>query len=160
MPAITCNVEELGVPAYTADVATFGEKVTALREHQGWTQVELARRATIHVQTVNDIEHGRNKGGLQSRSKLARAFGISLAELDEPQEEQPHVALSHPFASLTEADLVATIIAIVKEIERRRHAHDLPPAPPPEPHPPRHPRRRRQSPRGGSKPAVGKKGQP
>lgn len=67
--------------AYTEPV-TFAQRVIALREEKGWSQAELARQADLNGQTVHNIEHGRNQGGRVSRTKLAKAFGMSVAELE------------------------------------------------------------------------------
>lgn len=151
------GLDALGCYAYTAGVR-YGDRVKALRKERGWSRAELARRSDLDSQTIYRIESGRIKDGHKSRVNLSKAFGITLDELSglPPKGAIPNADVVNPFASLAEADLVATIIALVKEIERRRDSHDLPPAPPPEPHPPSHTRRHRESPRSGLKPDVDK----
>lgn len=99
-----CGPDRIGVSAYTERV-TFAKLVVSLREKQGWSQKELARRAHLHGQTVHNIEHGRNRGGRLSRTKLARAFGMSVAELESDSTIQTHEGdpVSGPVSTADEA---------------------------------------------------------
>lgn len=134
----------IGGAAYTATM-TFGERVRDLRIDRGWSQAELGRRAHMHGQTINNIEHGRNKGGWKSRKKLAEVFGIPLAEFDGQPLRKGDPNVVTPFASLTAAsdkDLLDWIALIVRELERRGHPPDSPTPPTsptkPTPRPRRH----------------------
>lgn len=136
----------IGELAYTA-LVTLGQRVKALRLEQGWTQKELARRANIHSQTINNIEHGRNKGGWKSRMKLAQVFGISVAELagTTSQEAASHAKDSSltSIASWTDTRLLQGVFRIVRELERRGLSTDLPPTSPAPAKSPTRPRRHR-----------------
>jgi transcriptional regulator with XRE-family HTH domain len=113
---------------------TLAQRVAAMMRDRGWTQKELAKRSGLNSQTVHNIVHGKNKGGLASRRGLAKAFGISIAELDEQQwppkrQEQPEhgesvISNRITLASLTEKQLQDGIVAIVQELERRKGRSD------------------------------------
>ncbi len=52
------------------------------RKARGWSQAELARRASLNVTTVNLIENGRMLPYATQLSKIATALGI-------PEDEAP-----------------------------------------------------------------------
>jgi transcriptional regulator with XRE-family HTH domain len=61
--------------------ALFGERIRDLRERSGMTQEELARRARISRQHMNQIENGRQLPGLRPAGRIARALGTTLKNL-------------------------------------------------------------------------------
>ena len=63
------------------------KKVRALREAEGWSQSELARRAGLHSTTVSVIESGRWKPGQGQIEKLAAALGVEPADLKDVSED-------------------------------------------------------------------------
>lgn len=133
----------VGLTAYSVGV-TVGERVRALREEKGWSKVELARRAHLNSQTIFRIEHGLIQAGWESRKKLSKAFGISIAALaaeDSADEETPS-----PFtalASLSDKVLLDGVFRIVRELENRGLRPDPPTPPAPGAKPPPRPRRHR-----------------
>jgi XRE family transcriptional regulator, regulator of sulfur utilization len=58
-----------------------GERVRNLRSTRGWRQIDLAEEAGIHENYVSDLELGRKEICLRSLQTLARAFGMTAAEL-------------------------------------------------------------------------------
>ncbi len=62
----------------------FGARVRELRIHQGWSQEELAERCGLHRTYVGAIERGEQNVSLINIDKMARALGVSLAELFAP----------------------------------------------------------------------------
>lgn len=62
-------------------VPGFGEKVRELREAKGWSQAELAERASTHFTTVSKIEKGDRSASFQLALRLAEAFGVSVMRL-------------------------------------------------------------------------------
>jgi transcriptional regulator with XRE-family HTH domain len=42
-------------------MTTFGNNVRQLRKSKGWTRVQLCGRSSVHINTIADIENGRNK---------------------------------------------------------------------------------------------------
>ncbi|MBN9615424.1 MAG: helix-turn-helix transcriptional regulator [Acidobacteriales bacterium] len=58
-----------------------GERIRDLRSTRGWRQIDLAEEAGIHENYVSDLELGRKEICLRSLQTLARAFGMTTAEL-------------------------------------------------------------------------------
>lgn len=59
----------------------FGTKLRSLREQHGWSQEEFADRAGMHRTYVSSIERGIRNPTLSVLERLAKALGISMAEL-------------------------------------------------------------------------------
>lgn len=53
------------------------------REHRGLTQQELATRAGISKPYLSQVETGKRKGAVETRSAIARALGVPLDVLVE-----------------------------------------------------------------------------
>jgi transcriptional regulator with XRE-family HTH domain len=58
-----------------------GHVIHNLRAEQGWTQGQLAKRADMNKATVVSIEKMDRNHGRETYEKVARAFGLSVAEL-------------------------------------------------------------------------------
>ena len=67
----------------------FGASVRAARGRLDISQEELAERAGLHRTYVCDIERGARNVSLKSIEKIARALGVSLAELFLAAEAAP-----------------------------------------------------------------------
>jgi transcriptional regulator with XRE-family HTH domain len=54
------------------------ERVRKAREHRGWSQKELAKRATVHHVVLNRLEKG-HKSGVQAETirRLAEALHVT-----------------------------------------------------------------------------------
>ena len=66
----------------------FGQRVIDLREKQGWTRRELAKRSGLHEQHLLKIEQGlRKRIEGDTIIRLARAFACSADYLLGLQEE-------------------------------------------------------------------------
>ncbi|NLG69890.1 MAG: helix-turn-helix transcriptional regulator, partial [Firmicutes bacterium] len=61
--------------------AVFGQRVREMRTRQGLTQQQLAQRAGMHPAYVGGIERGERNITLDGVDRLARALGVSPAEL-------------------------------------------------------------------------------
>ena len=59
----------------------FGRRVRELRTQQGLTQQQLGRKAGMHPAYVGGIERGERNITLDGVERLARALGVSPAEL-------------------------------------------------------------------------------
>ena len=55
-----------------------GERICLLRQKQGWSQAELAKRLCISPSTVGMYEQGRREPSLSGAVELSRVFGISV----------------------------------------------------------------------------------
>jgi transcriptional regulator with XRE-family HTH domain len=56
----------------------FGQLLKAVRQHVGWTQLQLADKSGVPVGTVRDYEQGKRDPLLSTAGKLADALGVSL----------------------------------------------------------------------------------
>lgn len=59
----------------------FGERLRELRSKKGISQEELAERAGLHRTYVSSVERGERNISLVNIEHLARALGVTLAEL-------------------------------------------------------------------------------
>ncbi len=65
-----------------------GQRVRGLRQRQGMTQAELARRSGVSVRFLGQIEGGEGNVSLEKLEQVARALGVSPgALLMDAQEE-------------------------------------------------------------------------
>ncbi|TDV17243.1 helix-turn-helix domain-containing protein [Paraburkholderia caballeronis] len=62
-------------------VRDFGVIVRRLREARGWSQEQLAEHAGLNRSYVGEIERGTVIASIVTVEKLARAFGVSIADL-------------------------------------------------------------------------------
>lgn len=67
----------------------FGSAVRALREAQGWSQEQLAAQAELNRSYLGEVERGAATPSLATIDKLARALGVSGAELLRRCEPAP-----------------------------------------------------------------------
>jgi transcriptional regulator with XRE-family HTH domain len=73
----------------------FGARLQALREQAGISQTELAKRAGISVDSVQNWEQERTKPRLDALGQLAAALGVSLdmlvlaPEAKGPRKKRP-----------------------------------------------------------------------
>ena len=59
----------------------FGKRLRQLREERGWSQEEFADRAGLHRTYVSAVERGVRNPTLSVIERLAKALGVSLAEM-------------------------------------------------------------------------------
>ena len=65
-----------------SNIETIGDKIKQLRNKQGLTQDELARKSDLPYTTLTKIETNViTKPSIQTVMKIARGLGISLDEL-------------------------------------------------------------------------------
>ncbi len=56
--------------------------IRELREERGWTQLDLANRLGVTPATVYNWERGKYEPKASQLRALARAFGVSMDEID------------------------------------------------------------------------------
>ncbi len=63
-----------------------GQWVEEERERQDLTQMQLASKAGLHLQTIFGIESGKTrKPGLETMQKIVAALGRTMDDLPEPE---------------------------------------------------------------------------
>jgi transcriptional regulator with XRE-family HTH domain len=66
----------------TRDICiALGDRIRTLRLERGWRQIDLAEEAGIHENYVSDLELGQKEICLRLLQTVARAFGMTTAEL-------------------------------------------------------------------------------
>ncbi len=65
-------------------------RLRVLRAERGWSQNELADRASVSRQTINAIETGKYDPSLLLAFKLAHIFSLTIEELFFPTEDGLH----------------------------------------------------------------------
>lgn len=105
---------------------TPGERIAAIRERRGLTQMELARLARVSVSTVSKAERGEITPRLETLHKIARVLRVNTSMIADPARPEPpdaapveqwddvRAALYHPAAPgdgepPTEAGVLAVI---------------------------------------------------
>jgi putative transcriptional regulator len=65
-------------------------RLKTMREAQGWSQGELARRLGVSRQTINAVETDKYDPSLPLALRMAKLFGVAVPELFidhwEPEE--------------------------------------------------------------------------
>jgi DNA-binding XRE family transcriptional regulator len=78
-PAAQDPVQRCGEAAAKA----LGTRVRQLRNERGWSQEHLAELANIHRTYMWGIERGVRNPSLRHLAQIARALGVSIADLFE-----------------------------------------------------------------------------
>lgn len=73
--------------------ARFGARVREARGQQGLTLEELAASAGISRATLSNMERGEHSPSLNAATDVARALGVSLAQLLGEEERRPTVTI-------------------------------------------------------------------
>ncbi len=58
-----------------------GKRIRSLRKERGWSQEEFAHRSGLNRSYMSDIESGKSDISISRLLKVARGFGITIAEL-------------------------------------------------------------------------------
>lgn len=66
------------------------ENVRQLRTDRGWSQGRLAEEIGVSYPRISEIENGNANPKLHTISRIAEAFGVSVADLlsDRPKKNQ------------------------------------------------------------------------
>lgn len=62
-------------------LAALGRNVRRRREARELTQEKLAEKASLDPTYISDIERGRRNPGIKNVARLAKALGLTTAEL-------------------------------------------------------------------------------
>jgi transcriptional regulator with XRE-family HTH domain len=63
------------------------KRLRELREQRRWSQMELSRQSGVSQSFINYLEAGLKQPTLTTMNKLASAFGVSIAELLDSNEQ-------------------------------------------------------------------------
>jgi transcriptional regulator with XRE-family HTH domain len=58
-----------------------GSRIQKLRRQENWSQEDLAFKAELHRTYISHLEGGKRQISLETVSKIAKGFGISMSEL-------------------------------------------------------------------------------
>lgn len=67
----------------------FGENLKAIRIKRGMTQDELAELLNTSKQVISRYENGQRYPKISAAARIAKALGVSLAELNGDPQPQP-----------------------------------------------------------------------
>ena len=62
-------------------------RLQELMDARGWTQADLADRAGIQQPHISKLIRGKNRPSINTASKVARAFGVSIEDVWPVREE-------------------------------------------------------------------------
>jgi len=102
-------------------MARWGEAVAGLLEEQGMTQVELARLAGVHPETVSHVVHGGHCS-TETLEKLAAALDVDLGELFGAPADERTVLLKRDrvVASVLRELSAAVSASVLRELSERQ----------------------------------------
>ena len=111
-------------------------KLRVLRAERGLTLRQAAERVRVRPATLSDIEHGRSQPHDVTLAKIAKAYGVPLADLleepvpldDAPQEtgSLPHVRRPHDSIEVSDEVKKASVrLEKVRQILDARDAGKL-----------------------------------
>ena len=69
------------MPKHDSVLAVLGRNVRQQRDAKTFTQEKLAEKSGLDPTYISDIERGRRNPGIKNVAKLAKALGLSTAEL-------------------------------------------------------------------------------
>ena len=103
-------------------MAEFGARLKALRLQYGFTQADLAQRSHLGQSTISALETGRHSPWPSTRRTLAKAFQMTLAELDAAT--RPPRSVMGPGAELEESGSPVALpeSSVVKHVAGTRTA--------------------------------------
>lgn len=86
-------VEEAAGSGSGSVSSRFGARVREARSRQGLTLEDLASAAGISRATLSNLERGEHSPSLNAATDVARALGVSLAQLLGEEERRPTVTI-------------------------------------------------------------------
>ena len=110
-------------------------KLRVLRAERGLTLRQAAERVRVRPATLSDIEHGRSQPHDVTLAKIAKAYGVPLADLleelvpsaDAPQETRPlhHVRMPHDSIEVSDEVKADVRLEKVRQILAARDAGNI-----------------------------------
>jgi transcriptional regulator with XRE-family HTH domain len=107
-------------------------KLRVLRAERGLTLRQAAERVRVRPATLSDIEHGRSQPHDVTLAKIAKAYGVPLADLleepvplaDAPQETGPVYHVRRPHDSMEVSDEVKEASVRLEKVRQILDARD------------------------------------
>ena len=97
----------------------FGAEVARRRGVLGWTQEELGKRAGLQAQRIRGVERAYGATSLAVAAKIAKAFGVRLAELFPSKGLSPAaLELARRFDELENPAQREAILKLISETAR------------------------------------------
>ena len=94
--------------------ATLGPLIRAAREGRGWSQEELAQKASTSRRTVGSIERGDTTGQVKVVQRVLDALGVVDGLVAEPDVKTFVQTITPLLQRLTEAERAQVMPAIVR----------------------------------------------
>ena len=92
--------------------ASIGKNIREARETRGWTQEQLAEKASMHAAFLGQIERGVKKPSLKTLKQVADALGLKAGELLDEAAPPRH-------GRAAEADVVSDFFRAYKPDDLR-----------------------------------------
>jgi transcriptional regulator with XRE-family HTH domain len=107
-------------PCIGIDVNGIGQRIREARSRRGWSQNELASRASVKQPTLQRIEAGlRQDPSIRTIAALAAALGMTI---DSLVDQAAAIATPHSDASQLAFDAIEELTRHVAEVEERLEA--------------------------------------
>jgi XRE family transcriptional regulator, regulator of sulfur utilization len=65
----------------TGFLKKLGQRIAALRKRAGFSQETLAEKASVHRTYIGFVEQGKRNPTADNLNKIARALGVSVADI-------------------------------------------------------------------------------
>lgn len=85
---------------------SIGAKIKQMRLIHGWSQVELARRAFVHHDTLQRIENDKQPAGPKVLRSIAAAFDMHLDDLQTKSPEEAPTGFQEKMQRLIDISLM------------------------------------------------------
>jgi transcriptional regulator with XRE-family HTH domain len=76
-----------------ADLAKIGDRLHKLREECGWGLKDLGQRTNLSKAHLSRLESGERQPSLRALIDMARAYGLSISSLLEPEPEAENLVV-------------------------------------------------------------------
>ena len=104
-------------------MSIIGNNIQRLRNNNGWTQDQLARKMNCSKQTISNYETGRREPDLSTINELAKVLNVSPSEIIS-DERQPTIlagpdmqSLNQRVAELIEDEINSRVNEKMKELQ-------------------------------------------
>ncbi len=100
----------------------FGQVIKAIRENNGWTLEEMAKKLGTTKQAISRYEHGERGPKLSVANDFAKKLGVPLSTLVD--EEEPQAMSIADYTASFAPEVVEMLERSVKEGETRKQIRE------------------------------------